>query len=587
MSPIPPNILETFRRNLDALLEMDENTAKKIADFDWSKDIVFKTALDGTPSAFGAGLSRSGWFAASGAPAIREKVFSDKTPVDQVNLILPGGGHGYGLKQLLSRMRPWQTIFVHEPNLKFIAILLGLNDFSSAIKNRQLILLTASDLKDGLIEFFGSHSEFIVPTKMMSWPWLSEQETAALSQKVEQAINEINPQIVQKTALSRQKLLEAYQTSGTTETIAIISLIDKRGCDQLADNIRWAAEKQKLTAETYLLDRPEHNGLISLANQLRDLRPRLIASIGLARRQINLQLPPSVRFLSFLGSPGEEFSEQEIAAMPDIDSNERWVVGNQRYYEIMQSRIDEAHLSLIDLAVSPEAMTGSSNETEFRIGLFADKPEADPEALGIRQKSQQALWQMTGQIIGENPLAFSFSETADWISRASDRSGVKLSDPELIRSFSYLVEHCLAKAVVAGAMAKALKQAEISFHIYGSGWDSDADFSASAELLPYDNRSLKKAFDRCDFVLCLDHPEIIPDALCCGRPAIVLTPPSNLSEYPDVLQGLLSLDPKKPFIQQIKSILQNKPAHFERVLKVRNYLCDHFSYEKLLASLLQ
>ncbi len=431
MSPIPPHILETFRRNIAALSEIDPTTTKQIEASDWSNNIVFKPALDGTMSAFGPELSKSGWFAASGAPTIREKVLTDNMSVENVNLILPGSGHGEGLRRLLLRIKPWQSIFVHEPNIRLIAILLSLNDFSSAIKNRQLILLTQDDLKDSLVVFFEKNPSFIVPTRMLSWPWLSEREATALSQKVEMAITEINQQIGLKIAHARQELLDSYLANGNTEQIEIISLTDKVEHTQLVENILSALKKLKKPAGKYMLDCPEHNGIISLTQRLSATRPGTIFSVGMTRKQINLTLPPTVRFISLLNAPGEEVSEQALNTLPLIESNEHFIIGNRKYFEILQPHFAESQISLMDIAVDPDIMSLQGPETKFRISIFGDKIEADAKSLGIRQKSQQALWQTVGKAISENPLTFKASETDDWINRASDCIGVKLSDPKL------------------------------------------------------------------------------------------------------------------------------------------------------------
>jgi len=134
---------------------------------------------------------------------------------------------------------------------------------------------------------------------------------------------------------------------------------------------------------------------------------------------------------------------------------------------------------------------------------------------------------------------------------------------------------------------RQLIQSNISFRLFGNGWESDEEFKVFAEPLPKNNQSFINAFERCDFIFCIDHHRIIPDALCCGKPVIVLNLPANLCAYPEVHKGLLLLDSKHNFIQQMKMFLQKYQTYREQVSEVRNYITANFSYEQQIAPLLE
>ena len=188
MSPIPPNIVMTSRKNLDALRTVNRDLAKRLDGFDWPDGVKFVPALDGTLSAFGEGLSKSGWFAYSGSPRIREQIVCEQFNAGESNVILPGCGQGYGLTMLLSKFDHRQSIFVWEPKLIHVAIVLGLWDLSKAISDRRLIFLTQAELEKSLVDFISGHQEFSVPTKMLVWPWLEDGECGQLSLAVERAL---------------------------------------------------------------------------------------------------------------------------------------------------------------------------------------------------------------------------------------------------------------------------------------------------------------------------------------------------------------------------------------------------------------
>ncbi len=584
MAPIPPNIITVFKKNLSALERVDTVLAWKISDISWPEDIKFIPALDGTPTAFSRHFSRSGWFGFSSLPAVREKIIFGTFSHGSSNVILPGAGQGFGLKRLLGRLELCQSIFIWEPELTQIAVLLCLHDFADDIVGRKVIFMTDPDLTKNLVEFITSHLDIAHPDKMMAWPWISENNMQEISLKVEKAVNEFSEIINQKAAFLQDQItrLLSGRSNDRIKNIRIISAHSHPRIHQLARDFQWAAEKMGFDSQYYVFDRPEHSSGIGILEFLVKFPPDLIISVGFEKRRWTAKIPSNIPFISVLIPPGISLGEK-ISEIPGPDENEIFVLGSREDLAALEKRIPPESLFLIEIGANPEIFAPVKKDYENQVAVFADHPDSDPEKVGIIQDSHKFLWRKTEELIRKNPLGFSNSRAGAYIAKASEITGIKFSDPDLLNSFSVCVKRYLGPYVLAETVIEKLVRAGIKIKIIGSGWE-ETRFAGMASSFSFNSEILNDVFNSSHLIMVLDNEsnfrQIVIDALCAAKWVIVKPNPEDRVEmFPEISRRLTYLDPSVDLTGQVKGFLTGFPALNE---EAGNSLTDHYDISHIL-----
>ncbi|MFA5865161.1 MAG: hypothetical protein WC975_10800 [Phycisphaerae bacterium] len=588
MTPIPPNILTTLKKNLAVLNKIEPALAKQLADINWPEDLKFIPALDQTPTAFSSQFGRSGWFAFSGAPKVREQVICDQFSPGSSNVILPATGQGGGLRLLLDRFDPARSIFVWEPKVLHLAVLLALYDFSNDLSGQRLIFLTDPDLKKGLLDYLSAHLELALPDKMISWPWISENDMQAISVTVDQAITELTSLVSEKTAILQEQFNQSTATpiAKNIKNVKIFSLTHQNLCHQLANDFYRAAEKLKFKADIFLLDQPAHTSGISILNHLLASPPEAIISIGIEKNRWMVKIPPTIPFITILAPPGIALGEKALENLTPED-NEIFVLGSQSDMDHLKAKIPAKKLFAFELAVNPDAFCPLQKTADVQVLVFADRPDPDPEKIGIRQQSHKHLWHEIEKMIGQNPLAFHADQTGNLIRKASNYTGIQFSDQDLINSFTSLVKNILAPAVVASKMVADLINAGLKIKICGSGWEAISTYAHLARSLPTSPQELNELINSAELVLYIDNQtncrQIVFNTLCAGQPVAVKTlPDGKMKKYHELTHAVHYLNHAADLAAQLHSILQNRPANQHRSLLARKYLAENHNYAKLL-----
>ncbi len=592
MAPISPNRVATFKKNLSALETVDGSLAGKLSDVSWPDDLQFLPALDGTPTAFSREFGRSGWYAFSSVPQIREKIVCDQFSPGSANVILPGAGQGVGLQRLLARFNLCQSIYIWEPDLLQIAVLLTLYDFSRDIAGRRLIILADPDLTKTLVDYVASHLDIKKKKKMMSWPWITENHMQEISLKVEKAVGEFNG-IINKTVETLQKQVTEILTRIPDRKTPIINIkiisphVHPR-IHQLARDFQSAVNKLGYISEVYVFDRPEHSSGIGVLNELIRTPPDLIISIGIGKKSWSVQIPSTIPFISVLTPPGVGLGEK-VADIPEPAENEYFVLGSRDDLNfLLNKKISSEKLFLIEIGVNPDNFRPLGKAVDTQIAVFADHPDSDPEKIGISQESHKFLWKQIEELIRQNPLGFSNVRADVFIGKASQRSGIKISDPELLKSFSLCARRYLGPVAVAEVLVEAMIGAGLKLRIYGSGWQ-ETRFAPIAEVLPGDSETLNEAFNSASMVMVLDNEsnfrQNIFDALCAGRRVILKKNPEDLLDrFPEITQRVFFLTPGPEWVGQVKEYLKEVPS---TNAETRKLFTDKYSLEGHVGNLLK
>jgi glycosyltransferase involved in cell wall biosynthesis len=594
MAPIPPNILTTLKANIAALRTVDAGLAARVEAAEWPADVQFIAALDGTPTAFSRQFSSSGWFARTGAPQVREQMVCDHFTVGGANVILPGTGQGWGLRYLLGRFEPQQSIFVWETNRVHLAALLGLYDFSSAISDHRLVFLSEPDLKKALLDFLSAHPEIVLPTKMMNWPWISESEVQHIGRMVEQAVQEHNTAFGRRLSELQDRLNERFagRSKGGRRRVQIFSLSSQRATYRVARDFARAARKRDWAVDVFLLDRPMHGSSAAIVSRMIDFVPDLIFSIGVERKNWLLRLPKDVRFVSILGLPGvvlgSSLSEDLVP-----EEGEVFVLGSPADFERLKGKSRVEQLFVMDVAVSPEVFCPcpAEQKRDVQVTVIADRSDPDPEKVGMYQKSHQYLWSQIRQVIEDHPLSYSHARAGNVIQQVSRHTGVTFTDKDVLEKFAKLVKGLLAPAAVSTAIVRSLSGAGLKVRILGRGWEADEEFGELAATIPDEPESLNEIFNSSELVLYVDYEsnwrQVVFDAITAGVPVLAKKLPDDpLASMREAAAGITILRPEEDLVAQVRSALGRIPELRGRVRQARKFLEENFSYDLIFDKLL-
>ena len=472
-------------------------------------------------------------------------------------------------------------------------MLLALHDFSRAIADRRLIFIADGDLGAGLVDYLTAHPELAVPDRMLSWPWISENAMQELSRQVEQAVGKVNQVLAEKTAALQDQFNR--QTAGRAAAdgaaLHIVSLGVASHYHALARDLHRAAQSLRRPCEVFRLDRPVHGSNVSILNHLILHPPRAIISLGVEANRWGVHVPPSLPFITILAPPGTALGEEALKDVAPRE-NEIFVLGAQEDRACLAGRVAAERLLVAEVAVDPEAFVPMPETGELHVAIVADRPDPDPETVGIRQQSHQALWRQMQAAIEHNPLSFADDRVEDVLRRASSETGVKITDPELYKSFTRLITAVLGPSAVATGVAEAVLRSGFKFKLYGRGWQDLPRFAAFASPWPAEPEAANRLLNGAEMILYLDndsnHRPVVFNALCAGRPVLVKTlRDDRLRRYPALAQALHRLNPAAALAPQLKTARQNRQGLQARALAAREYLAANHTFVHLLEKVLQ
>ncbi len=572
MTKLPDDQEKLFNKNILAL----ESVHDTLGNIHWPADLEFLRAVDGAQTACSKSFSKSGWFAGSSSPLVRGKIMAEKFSAGEVNILLPGTGQGETIRILLESIKTHQSIFVWDPETINIAILFCLHDFSKAIKDKQLIFLKGNNLDEVLIEYFAANEELSVPTKMLSWPWISETHMQGLSLQIERAIDAINSSVSERISELQLEFENRWKTRQTEKLrrVLIVSLSSSPQTHSLARNIASSSENSKLDTHLYLLDTPLHTSNVSLLREINDFDPEIIISIALSKSHWPIKPPDSVPFISFLAAPSVRMNREQLDTIQS-GKNEIFVLGDSEDAEYLRGTIPTEKVLAFEIAVNTDEFKPLNNEPEYDLIIHADISDTDPENYGISQKSHQSLWKQVESLISKSPLRYSESRADDLLGQAGRLCGVKLSDPELFKSFCELVKKYLAPATVAKRIIEKLSESEFKSRVV-----------AASEI------TTNKLLNSAGMILILSSEtnfrQILFDSLSSGLIVILKKNDGDrLESFREIESACVYLEANKDILMQIKNVTKNRAELKARVERAGRYISENHSYTSVLQRLLE
>jgi hypothetical protein len=588
----------TFQRNLRALNEIDPALARRLEEYIPDESVELLETFDGIRSFWSSRFSRSGWFASTGMPTIREQVVIDQFRLDGANPLLPGSGQGYGLSLMLGNIAEHQTAYVWEPEVLHLALLLRLYDLSDPMTRRRLVLLTRPDLCDALVDFFAQHPFLTPPSKMLAWPWLLQDKTQELSRQVEAALRRISGPLAEKLREARDgtaRLEVSPIVPGALVRVLVVSLSQETCAHQFAADMTWAFLKLGQTCNEFLLDRPEHGSALALASAVTECKPQLVISVGMDLSDWPIRLPETLPCASVLSLPGLKLTGKTLQST-QLGKNEILLATAGDDPNTVADKIPKDNFIEMDLAVNPDTFKPLKSDELDRtnrcdILLVADIADLDCRKYGVTQQSHQTLWRHLVSQVTRTPLRFSANDAESLLRRAGRETQIELDDQELFDEFANLLRRRLLPSAGALSIARTLVSAGYVVGIYGSGWENHNDLAARIVSASKDLPELNRLLNSADRVLYLNYETnwrpIVLSALCAGKPVIVQTLAGDSAiERAPIREAMVQLSSERTLVEQIEDIRRRRQQLEKSAMRAREYLIEHHSFEKIAQTIL-
>ncbi len=574
---VPDNNRKLREKNLSALAKIDSSLAEKIGGVSFPEDMRFTEAVDGSDTVFGSTLSRSGWFAGTSAPSVREQVMVENFSPGRANVLLPGTGQGIGIKLLLEKLEPYQAIFVWEQNLLNIAIVFALYDFSEAIEAGRIVFLIESDIGKCLREYFSRHGEYAFPTKVLHWPWITEKKMQEISLQIERAVSEVAEGQRKRIAELESEFSEKAASSIKKNNIYIVSFAQQSEYFRLARSIESAIRAIGFEVKSYLLDTPRHGTHITLLEELVEFLPSQIISIAMPKSRWPIKLPKEIKVISVLSPPTGKIDNAQLEQL-ELKENEIFVVGSQDDAEALKKRISQDKVFAFDIAVDDLAFKPLEEFPVIDVAIFADRPEDNPERYGIKQSSHKRLWTSLKDAISKQALTFHTNQTEEIVRKMCVKTGVEFNDEELFDSFVSLVKQFLAPSVVASTIAGKIIHSSLKAEVFGRGWDMNV------RILPAEPEEINKIFNSAKLIVIIDNEtywrEIVFDAICAGSIVVAKPiPEDKLSLVKEISEAVMTLDDSRDIIAQLKDFLKDYEQLKARAVQAGKFLSSHYSLQ--------
>lgn len=594
---MPPEFESNFNANIKALETVDPELARKLSQCTLPDDLEPTATFDGVTSFRSSQLSPSGWFAHTGMPTVGEHAIVDKFDFGGANPLLPGCGQGYGLGRVLDKITDHQTVFVWEPELLHLALLLRIHDFSHRLLGRNLVFLYQSDLGDSLIDFFADHTLLSPPAKMLAWPSIDPERMQELSARIEHGVGEISLKL-------RSAMVETVERVGSLEVkpitsheparVLITSLAPHPASHRFACDLGWGLEKLGHTCCKFLLDEPEHASSLALGNTLAEFQPQAVISVGLVFNDWPVRPPAQLPFASVIALPEMTLAPALIERLRPAE-HEVFLAG-ENDVQLLADTIPAEQLAAIDLAVNPASFVPIdaaelADRQRCDLLFIADVVDLDPQRYGIGQKSHQTLWRHLVAEISRAPLSFSTDRADELLKRACRQTRIELSEEQLFEAFVDVFRRRLIPSAGALTIARQLIKAGFKLAILGAGWDGHADLAPLAQPMPKESSELNRLINASDMVMCIDYESNwrtrVFNSLCAARPVIV----SRLAEdktrqVGPIREAIVYLSSGQDLVRQIKDASRRLNELEASALRAREYLIENHSFEKLAQMIL-
>ena len=469
---VTPALRKRYRRNLDALFKRQPRVAEVIEAAPWPDGCAEAVGRDGSATfRFHREGARPAWLGESSMPSISAPAILEGLVSDGSNLVLPGVLTGWEAAVLIEKSWPHVAVFVLESDPSLARLALHVRDIAEAIERGRIMLLVGDDPVDALEAVIADHPGYVFPTKLIRVPQCSVARTSAMQASLE-AVG------VRVSAVYRSKIDEraARIKSRTRDAapdrprVALLSvdpsaLAQVRRIERALDHLGWPFE-------TCMPDRPDRCHLTARLATIDHVQADLVLMIDSIPGALAEHIPDDLPSASWIlpggrvdATAASRCGQGHVCFCATRVAREALLTAGMEARRVVELPVGADH-SLVEQA------SGEDGRVAGRVGVFADLPDARPQACGLTMTSHVRLFEEVREVLARRIEKCSASEADALLTKAVRKTGIRLTDAVLRRQFIEGIEQRLFPRLIGEHVARAMIDAGRRVSLRGLDWSA-------------------------------------------------------------------------------------------------------------------
>jgi hypothetical protein len=498
---VTPALRRQYRRNLDALVKRQPRVAELIDQAPRPDGCVEAVGRDGFPTFRLRRLTESidpvrcatqgrwsaertlpceggrrGWLGDSSMPSISAPAILEGVVSDGSNLVLPGAGTGWEATVLLEKSWPHVAVFVLESDPLLAKLALHVRDLSEAIARGRIVLLVGDDPVGALETVIAENPGYVFPTKLVRVTQRPPAETSAIQTSLEaagaRAAAVYQSRIDEHAARIRSRTRDATSDEPSVALLCVDAspraLGQVRRIERALDHLGWRFE-------TCAPDRPDRCHLTARLAAIDFIEADIVLLVDSIPGALAEHIPDSLPSASWI-LPGARIDASAASRCRQghgyfcatQEAREALIAAGLEADRITRLDVGADHL-LFEEARRARAPDGPSGE---RVAVFADLPDARPQACGLTMPSHVQLFEEVRSMVGRRIEGFSASEVDSLLTKAVRKTGIRLTDDVLRWQFIEGIQRRVWPRLIGEHLVRVMIDAGRRVSLWGSDWSA-------------------------------------------------------------------------------------------------------------------
>jgi len=493
------------------------------------------TARDGGRSFCWTEGGRTNWLGRTSLPTVRSQALVDAFQPGSGNVLLVGFGQGAEVRLLLDRLLEHQAVFVIEECPWAAKLVLRLHDFSRDVEAGRLVLLNGPDAWDQYRRFLLQHDGYLVPERILSWPYFSTATAMDISSRVSLINSGVEAARAENFRKGQESGAMTTKQTGDAASAAIICNQADSACRRLAADLAAAARRLGYTPQSFVPDSPRLMHPLAVARTLASARPRFCLLIDCLPATLPYSLPDAPLFI--VCSHDKPLAEEWLRNVP---SGARLGVRTaSQKLAAQRNGIDAGRLHLLLPATGRTGPPVQTPSMSTQIAVLADLTDPSPEAAGLHLASHRRLWQAATSILSRRVDDYRDEMAEEVFAAAQRQAGFRIESPQVAAALIERIRQQLGPAIVRSAYCHALRAAGLEFQLCGAHQTPGGQVNAHFRP-PWHTDHGPRPGD-VGLVILLEpsglvHPELL-DSLAAGLPVLIRAHPAH--QAADGLGGVI------------------------------------------------
>ncbi|KPK74704.1 MAG: hypothetical protein AMJ79_13365 [Phycisphaerae bacterium SM23_30] len=486
--------------NLEALARRDKSLADTIAEMVIPETMQKAVANDGSVTFRRRGEDgRFTWLGYSTVPLIAARANLKRTELSAANMAMNGIGNGAEAAGILQKMAGHQALLVVERDLLLLNLVLRLRDLTGPLGGGRLILLWGDDPVKLFEEFYEKHPGYALVDQTVTWSWLSDRENQAFAQQVSLAMQRVSKKVwaKMKHLLDEQKEYDKQSAPiDVRECLSRPGFCRAANCTDANTPADYCTSRDVLaglaqlgvSTDWLVFDRPEYGSQYAQLSRLNRIRPHLILLVDKLRKDLALSLPGSAVCLTLLRQPGPLLLEPQKPPAQRMGPGDFVLPAQHRQMEkLKQAGFPPERLVHLPPGANAELFRPIDLDDSDRrryagdIILITQKHSIDPETYQIKLPTHQQLFQTIIEEIKNAPDKYHHDDAEQFLRRAQ-RCGIELTEDDLRKFFTGLIQNYLGNTVLCDTYGEALHRE--GFNLSCWYWSATPEISAGGKAPP-------------------------------------------------------------------------------------------------------